>query len=190
MTISDVVKRMQDRLDALPDELAHRRIFLGTYLRTTVAVGNGIEAARFEDPDWVEAWDVAFAELYLDAHDADLAGERPSRAVAARLRRARGAAAVAARAARDQRARELRPAAGAARGDQRRRLHRSGADGPPAPRPRADRRRARRTRPRRGRRADRCRRQAAAGQGADAPEPGLLAALPAREPAQGLAQHR
>jgi hypothetical protein len=79
MTISDVVKRMQDRLDALPDELAHRRIFLGTYLRTTVAVGNGIEAARFEDPDWVEAWDVAFAELYLDAHDADLAGERPSR---------------------------------------------------------------------------------------------------------------
>ena len=28
----------------------------------------------FEDPAWVEAWDVAFAQLYLDALDADLTG--------------------------------------------------------------------------------------------------------------------
>ena len=62
-------------------ELAHRRIFLGTYLRTTQAVGSAIDRARFEDPAWVEDWDVKFAELYLQAHDEDLGGEtgRPGR---------------------------------------------------------------------------------------------------------------
>jgi len=70
--IADVVARMQQRLDDLPPELAHRRFFLGTYLRTTAAVGCAIDQARFEDPDWVEVWDVKFAELYLQAHDGDL----------------------------------------------------------------------------------------------------------------------
>lgn len=74
MTIAEVVDRMRDRLDTLPPGLEHRRVFLSTYLRTTVAVGNAVRAARFEDPDWVEAWDVVFADLYLEAHDADLAG--------------------------------------------------------------------------------------------------------------------
>jgi Family of unknown function (DUF5995) len=69
-----VVARMRQRLDDLPDGLAHRRIFLGTYLRTTQAVGSAIDQARFEDPAWVEDWDVKFAELYLHAHDADLNG--------------------------------------------------------------------------------------------------------------------
>ena len=71
--IADVVGRMQQRLDELPEEVAHRRYFLSTYLRTTQAVGKAIDDARFEDPDWVELWDVKFAELYLQAHDADLA---------------------------------------------------------------------------------------------------------------------
>ena len=70
--IADVVARMQQRLDELPEGLAHRRFFLSTYLRTTQAVGKAIENARFEDPDWVEVWDVKFAELYLQAHDAEL----------------------------------------------------------------------------------------------------------------------
>ena len=70
--IAGVVAEMQRRLDELPDELAHRRTFLSTYLRTTEAVGDAVEQARFEDPDWVEDWDVKFAELYLQAHDADL----------------------------------------------------------------------------------------------------------------------
>ena len=47
-----------------------------TYLRTTEAVGRAIEEGRFEDGPWVERWDVVFAELYLDAHDADVAGRR------------------------------------------------------------------------------------------------------------------
>ncbi|HEY9337784.1 MAG TPA: DUF5995 family protein [Kribbella sp.] len=71
--IADVVARMRQRLDALPADLAARRHFLGTYLRTTQAVGQAIDQARFEDPEWVEIWDVRFAELYLQAHDADLA---------------------------------------------------------------------------------------------------------------------
>jgi hypothetical protein len=72
--VAGVVARMRQRLDDLPDGLAHRRIFLGTYLRTTQAVGSAIDQARFEDPAWVEDWDVKFAELYLHAHDADLNG--------------------------------------------------------------------------------------------------------------------
>jgi hypothetical protein len=77
--ITEMVARMQQRLEALPPELTHRRIFLGTYLRTTQAVGAAIHRAGFEDPDWVEAWDVAFAELYLDAHDGDIAGKPVAR---------------------------------------------------------------------------------------------------------------
>lgn len=71
--VAEVVAAMQERLDALPAELAHRRHFLGTYLRTTEAVGAAIDTGRFEDPAWVERWDVVFAELFIRAFDADLA---------------------------------------------------------------------------------------------------------------------
>lgn len=71
--VNDVVARMQARLDALPATSA-RRPFLSTYLRTTQAVGDAVAAGAFLDPGWVERWDVAFAELYLDAHDAFMAG--------------------------------------------------------------------------------------------------------------------
>jgi hypothetical protein len=72
--VADVVAQMQQRLEALPPALAHRRYFLGTYLRTTEAVGAAIGSGRFEDPAWVERWDVCFAQLFLDAHDADRDG--------------------------------------------------------------------------------------------------------------------
>src|SRR3984957_7801625 len=45
----------------------------------TVAVAEEVKRGGFADPGWVEAWDVAFAGLYLDALEADLAGGRPSR---------------------------------------------------------------------------------------------------------------
>jgi hypothetical protein len=70
---------MRERLDGLSPEQAHLREFLGTYQRTTLAVGKAVDAGEFEDSDWVERWDVAFAELYLDALDAHLGGGRPSR---------------------------------------------------------------------------------------------------------------
>src|SRR5580765_2964858 len=65
---------MQERLATLPPAMAHRRIFLDTYRRTTLAVGDALDAGLFEDPDWVIGWDAAFADLYLDSHDADVAG--------------------------------------------------------------------------------------------------------------------
>jgi hypothetical protein len=71
-SIDEVVTRMQERVEQLPADRAHRAIFLRTYLRTTLAVGDAVEEARFEDPQWVAAWDVAFADLYLAALDADL----------------------------------------------------------------------------------------------------------------------
>jgi len=73
-TVGAVLARMQRRVDELPPALAHRRIFAGTYRRTTEAVGAAIQDARFEDPEWVERWDVVFADLFLDAHDADREG--------------------------------------------------------------------------------------------------------------------
>ena len=72
--VAGVLAEMQARLDALPAALAKRRVFLSTYQRTTAAVGAAIDRARFEDPEWVERWDVVFAELYLGAHDAYLSG--------------------------------------------------------------------------------------------------------------------
>jgi len=73
-TIAAVVARMQRRLDAMPPGREHRRQFLETYQRTTIAVGKALADAGFEDPEWVEAWDVRFADLFLDAHDADIDG--------------------------------------------------------------------------------------------------------------------
>ena len=52
----------------------HRRTFIATYQRTTQAVGNAVRDAFFEDPDWVVRWDIAFADLFIVAHDADQAG--------------------------------------------------------------------------------------------------------------------
>jgi Family of unknown function (DUF5995) len=70
---------MQVRLDGLAPEHAHLREFLGTYQRTTLAVGKAVDAGDFEDPEWVERWDVVFAELYVTALDAHLSGGTPTR---------------------------------------------------------------------------------------------------------------
>jgi hypothetical protein len=78
-SIDGVVAVMQDRLDRLTPAHEHRREFLGTYQRTTVAVGQAVRDGVFEDGPWVEAWDVAFANLYLAALDADLGGGRVPR---------------------------------------------------------------------------------------------------------------
>jgi hypothetical protein len=75
-TVAEVATRLQERLDSLPPTARHRAPFLGAYLRTTVAVGKAVRDGLFEDAAWVERWDVAFAEFYLAAHDADLSGDR------------------------------------------------------------------------------------------------------------------
>ncbi len=74
-SIADVMARMEQRLHRLPERLSHQQVFLSTYQRTTRAVGAAITQGLFEDPSWVERWDVAFANLYLTALDAELTGE-------------------------------------------------------------------------------------------------------------------
>ena len=77
--IDDVVDAMRSRLAALPPGASAQRVFLDTYCRTTIAVGKAIRGGLFEDPSWVERWDVAFADLYLAALDGDLAGTAVAR---------------------------------------------------------------------------------------------------------------
>ncbi len=70
VTADDVLARMRPTLEQLEAEGSPLRHFLATYYRTTRAVAQAIRARRFEDPDWVDLWDVAFADLYLDALEA------------------------------------------------------------------------------------------------------------------------
>ena len=78
-TIGELLDAMRHRLDSLPPEQRAARDFLATYLRTTEAVAAAIDAGTFEDPAWVERWDLVFAGLYLDALDAHLSGRRAVR---------------------------------------------------------------------------------------------------------------
>lgn len=68
--VEALVARMEDLLAPMEAAGDPARHFLGTYLRTTRAVGAAIDGGRFEDPAWVSDWDVDFAELYLDALEA------------------------------------------------------------------------------------------------------------------------
>lgn len=77
--IQAVLARMRRVLDDIPPEQPHRRFFAQTYLRTTRAVGDAVDASFFEDPDWVERWDAAFADLYLEAATAQVGAPRPWR---------------------------------------------------------------------------------------------------------------
>jgi hypothetical protein len=70
VAIDALIARMETMALAIPpgDPLG---FFHNTYLRTTKAVAEQIRARKgFKDFDWVERWDVRFAELYLDALEA------------------------------------------------------------------------------------------------------------------------
>jgi hypothetical protein len=78
-SIGDVVEQLQQRIEVLPHDQVHRRTFIMTYQRTTQAIGDAVDAAFFEDPEWVVRWTIAFANLFIVAHDADQAGGRVPR---------------------------------------------------------------------------------------------------------------
>jgi len=78
-SITDLVARMDSDLARLRAAEDTRRFFHATYLRTTRAVAEEIDRGGFLDGVWLERWDLAFADLYLDALDADLRGEPVSR---------------------------------------------------------------------------------------------------------------
>lgn len=69
-----LIARMQADLVDLTDSGDARRFFHATYLRTTQAVADEVGRGGFRDADWLERWDLAFAELYLDALAADRSG--------------------------------------------------------------------------------------------------------------------
>jgi Family of unknown function (DUF5995) len=77
--IEELIARMDALLESLEAAGDQRRHFHATYQRTTVAVADRIRDGGFDDPGWVERWDVAFADLYLDALQDGLAGRRPAR---------------------------------------------------------------------------------------------------------------
>ena len=75
--IGALVHRMEGLLEPLEARGDPARFFLATYLRTTRAVAEELDRGGFRDPAWVERWDVAFADLYLDAVEDAEAGRRP-----------------------------------------------------------------------------------------------------------------
>jgi Family of unknown function (DUF5995) len=74
-TIGTLITRMEADLGELREAGDARRFFHATYLRTTRAVADEIVRGGFADAVWLERWDLAFADLYLDALVADLRGE-------------------------------------------------------------------------------------------------------------------
>ena len=70
--VEALLERMQVDLARLVAAEDARRFFHATYLRTTEAIVQEIDAGGFDDASWVESWDLAFAARYLDALDADL----------------------------------------------------------------------------------------------------------------------
>jgi len=77
--IQELIVRMAALLEPLQAADDQRQYFHATYQRTTIAVAEELTRGSFADADWVERWDVAFADLYLEALEADLAGRKPSR---------------------------------------------------------------------------------------------------------------
>jgi len=78
-----VIEELIDRMAALLEPLRaagdQRQYFHATYQRTTVAVAEELKRGGFADAEWVERWDVTFADLYLDALEAALAGREPAK---------------------------------------------------------------------------------------------------------------
>jgi uncharacterized protein DUF5995 len=75
--IDALLRRMEGLLAPLEAAGDPGRFFLATYMRTTRAVAEELARGGFRDPEWVERWDIAFADLYLDAVEAAQAGRRP-----------------------------------------------------------------------------------------------------------------
>jgi hypothetical protein len=74
VTIDALISTMTARGEELSEAGDARLAFHATYLRTTRAVADALRAGTFDDAGWVEHWDVAFAELYLNALDASRRG--------------------------------------------------------------------------------------------------------------------
>lgn len=77
--IEELIARMTALAEPLQAAGDQRQYFHATYMRTTIAVAGELRRGGFADPGWVERWDVAFANLYLEALETEMAGLRPTR---------------------------------------------------------------------------------------------------------------
>ena len=75
-TITEVLARLDEIIDATRAANNPAGYFTYVYRHTTAAVKRAIDAGRFEDNARMEAFDVAFANLYLDAWERHDCGER------------------------------------------------------------------------------------------------------------------
>lgn len=66
-TFAELTALMESLLASMEQTADARRFFLATYLRTTYAVRDRVQHGDFDDNEWVERWDVAFADLYVQA---------------------------------------------------------------------------------------------------------------------------
>lgn len=64
MSIDALIHKMEAMRDSLTET---QLLFHDTYLRTTRSVQAELRGGGFRDSEWVERWDVEFADLYLDA---------------------------------------------------------------------------------------------------------------------------
>src|SRR5437870_5681947 len=76
-TVADVIGRLEAIADQLPPNDGRRHFHL-VYLRSTRGVQEELKKGGFVDPDWLQALDVVFAGLYLDAFDAWDRGRAPT----------------------------------------------------------------------------------------------------------------
>lgn len=74
--LGDLLDRFRDAHETLVSVDDPMRHFHGMYLRMTEVVEDELRRGGFEDPAWVAAWDVTFADLYLDALERRQRGER------------------------------------------------------------------------------------------------------------------
>jgi hypothetical protein len=75
-TITEVLDRLDEIIDATRAANNPAGYFTYVYRHTTAAVKRAIDAGRFEDNARMEAFDVAFANLYLEAWERHHCGER------------------------------------------------------------------------------------------------------------------
>jgi len=66
----DALIRRMETINAGFDRSDARRHFHSVYTRTTHAVAEEVARGGFLDNEWLERWDVVFADLYLRAFDA------------------------------------------------------------------------------------------------------------------------
>ena len=65
-SLDELLKRMEELLAPMIERGDELRHFHATYFRTTQAVKEEIDRGGFLDNEWVEVWDVRFADLYLE----------------------------------------------------------------------------------------------------------------------------